>query len=68
MANCNEKCIANAVKLVDSDQFKTNADHIRSMTDKELAGFITDIARHGNEFVYWYRSTNWLKQPYEEEA
>ena len=48
----------------------TNADHIRSMTDEELADFIDSVYCHG-----WSKGANgfldddpyyhdWLKQPY----
>ena len=40
----------------------TNADRIRSMTDKELAEFLTDLADDGN-----LRIRDWLKQPAEED-
>ena len=49
---------------------QTNADHIRSMTDEELADFIDSVYCHG-----WSKGANgfsdddpyyhdWLKQPY----
>ena len=49
---------------------KTNADHIRSMTDEELADFLDSVYCHG-----WSKGANgfsdddpyyhdWLKQPY----
>ena len=51
---------------------KTNADHIRSMTDEELAEFLDSVYCHG-----WSKGANdildadpyyhdWLKKPYEE--
>ena len=40
----------------------TNADRIRSMTDKELAEFLIDLADDGN-----LRIRDWLKQPAEED-
>lgn len=40
---------------------KTNADHIRSMTDEELADFLVELADDGNLLI-----RDWLKQPYEE--
>jgi hypothetical protein len=52
----------------------TNADHIRSMTDEELAGFLCDATYKENEQGYpimrtvnkaWWRK--WLKQPCKEE-
>lgn len=52
----------------------TNADHIRSMTDEELADFLDSVYCHG-----WSKGANdildddpyyqdWLKQPYKEDA
>ena len=49
---------------------KTNADHIRSMTDEELADFLDSVYCHG-----WSKGANgfsdvdpyyhdWIKQPY----
>ena len=52
---------------------KTNADHIRDMTDEELAEWICDATYKENEQGYpimrtvnkmWWRK--WLKQPYKE--
>ena len=40
----------------------TNADHIRSMTDEELAEFLIDLADDGN-----LRIRDWLQQPVEED-
>ena len=40
----------------------TNADHIRSMTDEELAEFLIDLANDGN-----LRIREWLQQPAGEE-
>ena len=40
----------------------TNADRIRSMTDKELAEFLIDLADDGN-----LRIRDWLQQPAREE-
>lgn len=40
----------------------TNAQKIRSMTDEELAEFLTDLADDGN-----LRIREWLQQPAEEE-
>ena len=40
----------------------TNADHIRSMTDEELAEFLIDLADDGN-----LRIRDWLQQPAEED-
>jgi hypothetical protein len=55
--------------------YKTNADHIRSMTDEELADFLCDATYKENEQGYpimrtvnkaWWRK--WLRQPYKEAA
>lgn len=40
----------------------TNADRIRSMSDEELAEFLTDLADDGN-----LRIKEWLQQPAEED-
>ena len=40
----------------------TNSDHIRSMTDEELAEFLIDLADDGN-----LRIREWLQQPAEED-
>ncbi len=40
----------------------TNADHIRSMTDEELADFLIDLADDGN-----LRIRDWLQRPSGEE-
>lgn len=37
---------SDTVKGVDSNQFKTNADHIRSMTDEELYSVLEVLARN----------------------
>lgn len=65
---------SDTVKVVDSDQFKTNADHIRSMTDEELAKLLLDGCRGSkcedqpeNEWgsVNCFRCRmDWLKQPH----
>lgn len=60
---------------------KTNADHIRSMTDEELAKFIADKIPHGDCYgCPWFYSCfcdsescgdnflDWLKQPYKEDT
>ena len=57
---------------------KTNADHIRSMTDEELARFIpnwsyTDACKCGEHYVDCNNEcekcvAEWLKQPYKEET
>ena len=40
----------------------TNSDHIRSMTDEELAEFLIDLADDGN-----LKIREWLQQPAEED-
>lgn len=57
---------------------KTNADHIRSMTDEELAKFIpnwsyTDSCKCGEHYVDCNNEcekcvAEWLQQPYKEET
>lgn len=53
----------------------TNADHIRSMTDEELAyllhseyfeGFNKGLDRDFSEMLPYYK--DWLKQPYKEDT
>lgn len=52
----------------------TNADHIRSMTDEELAVFIANIFENGKTSVFAVYpelrknrcGLDWLKQPYED--
>lgn len=39
----------------------TNADHIRSMSDEELADFLVELADDGNLLI-----REWIKQPYKE--
>ena len=48
--------------VTDTNVGKTNADHIRSMTDEELADFLVDLADDGDLLI-----RDWLKQPYREE-
>ena len=53
----------------------SNADHIRSMTDEELAGFIATTFENGRISVFAiypeltenHCGLDWLKQPYKEE-
>ena len=40
----------------------TNADHIRAMSDEEMAEFLIDLADDGN-----LRIRDWLQQPAEED-
>ena len=62
---------------------KTNADHIRSMTDEELAGFLLKLLRRPvdcfGEGMFPYHpcpqdhdcrkcGMDWLKQPYKEDT
>jgi hypothetical protein len=46
---------------------KTNAQHIRSMTDEELAELLheTDIRKGATNLDGWI---DWLKQPYKEDT
>lgn len=57
----------------------TNADHIRSMTDEELASFLCSVGPDEMEEDLWlagdtipdydqYKVEDWLKQPYKEET
>lgn len=60
-------------KLLFTEGGQTNADHIRSMTDEELADFLADATYKENEQgytvmrtvnkVWWHK---WLKQPFKE--
>ena len=52
-------------------EIKTNADHIRSMTDEELDRFIcshTDCAGCSFGSAAGCTLSEWLKQPYKEDA
>ncbi len=59
-----------------TDVVKTNADHIRSMTDDELAEFIEDVFETGRISVFAIYpeltknryGADWLKQPYKEDT
>ena len=45
----------------------TNADHIRSMTDEELAVFLAECKF--DESLYCYEAClDWIKQPYKEDT
>ena len=52
----------------------TNADHIRSMTDEELARFLAEVENRRSAAgggAIWNGSAHakeWLKQPYKEET
>ena len=54
-------------RVVNTDNALTNADHVRSMSDKELAELFEEIGcdRIGRPAPYWLE---WLKQPYKEDA
>lgn len=45
---------------------KTNADHIRSMTDEELAEFLFEM--QDIEYDHKGQPLDWLKQPYKEDT
>lgn len=61
-------------KVPDTNVVKTNADHIRSMTDEELGDFLDDIYCHGWNYGSLDRVDSdpdyheWLKQPYKEDT
>lgn len=69
-----------ALSALREQETKTNADHIRSMTDEELADFIIRGTEYDQFFVDkafsgscdgWLEHgefLRWLKQPYEEEV
>lgn len=57
----NGKACENARKEHCPDVVFTNADHIRSMTDEELAGFLFGISE-----MTFENAEEWLKQPYRE--
>lgn len=47
---------------------QTNADRIRSMTDEELAEFISGKARgFGEEYEGYMSALDWLQEPIEDE-
>lgn len=46
---------------------KSNADHIRSMTDGELAEFLRNSFWGRKQNARLFSLKEWLKQPYEEE-
>lgn len=41
-------------------QPKTKADHIRTMSDEDLAAFFEDIAPH-DEWTFWLDGKTWLE-------
>lgn len=48
-------------------RLKTNADHIRSMTNEELARFISGKARgFGEEYEGYMSALDWLQEPIED--
>ena len=51
--------------LTNTENALTNADHIRSMTDEELAEFLcrVDVRKGATDMVGW---ESWLKQPYKD--
>ena len=55
-SGCTWPCGAYVARDID---VLSNADHIRSMTDEELAGFVFGIS----DMTYDY-AESWLKQPY----
>ena len=47
--------------------YPTNADHVRGMTDEELAEWATTIGRtFGEEYEGYMSALGWLKAPVEE--
>lgn len=46
----------------EEEKHMTNADHIRAMTDEELAEFLIDLADDGN-----LKIREWLQKPAEED-
>lgn len=72
---CNLKTLEIRIEL--APQSPTNADHIRSMSDEELAEFLNSykfcyICEEGCEDCHYNgecerRLAEWLKQPYKEE-
>lgn len=50
-ARSDNRTESDTVKGVEFDQFKTNADHIRSMTDEELAETIIILQQRGIHFI-----------------
>lgn len=70
----NPNCAGFAEDFGGDTNVPTNADHIRSMTDEELAKFLNDSISHGCvcpakdcEATCVQCIVNWLKQPYKEE-
>ena len=80
----NRNCDGFAEDFGEDASAPTNADHIRSMTDEELAKFLADEVPHGDcygcqlecsvcegdKFDTSCRNAfyKWLKQPYKEEV
>lgn len=77
MADCkrcflgkNDDCFPHVAEDEECDFFrqKTNADQIRSMTDEELAKFISGKARgFGEEYEGYMSALDWLQEPIEDE-
>ena len=65
-----KRCVRDATKTsgetVTNRNGLTNADHIRSLTDEELAAFIDEV-NYGGCSGYDH-ALDWLKQPYKEGA
>ena len=62
-------------RVANTDNALTNADHIRSMTDEELAKFLDDSNSQGCvcptkdcEATCEQCIVNWLKQPFKEDT
>lgn len=73
--NCDGCRIASYAETNSTTSKQTNADHVRSLSDEELADFLCDATYKENEHGYpimrtvnkaWWRK--WLKQPYKEDA
>ena len=46
----------------------TNADHIRAMSDEELAAFLIDVDIDGATLPFTNNWLDWLRQPWEGDA
>ena len=68
-----DPCVGEKCKLFRPD-CKTNADHIRSMSDEELARFLAEVENRRSAAgggAVWNGAAHakeWLKQPYKEEV
>ena len=57
------RVMAGVIPYTHDDWKKTNADRIRSMSDEELAEFISGKARtFGEEYEGYMSALDWLKQ------